>query len=141
MKKSIQKVTMTIDTTPAAAWNIIGKVEGVDQWLDPIKTCRLEGNKRYCSTDAGEFAEDILKVDHRNRILQYAIPSQQMLPVENIQGQMSVHESHAGKATIEWSWIFDVDEEREAEAKLMLSQIGAMGISGIETLIKSELTV
>lgn len=135
MKKSNHKIAATIDVTPNEAWQIIGAVDGVDKWLAPIQTCRVEGDKRFCSTEEGEFSEDILKVDHDSRVLEYHIPSQNMLPVENIQGRMQVTES-AGKATVEWAWDFDVDEGNEASAKEMLSMVGNMGISGIESLIK-----
>lgn len=137
MKKSNHKVSQTIDVSPSAAWQIIGAVEGVDKWLMPIQACRVEGGKRYCTTEKGEFAEDILKIDHENYIFKYRIPSQNMMPIENILGQMSVN-SAGGKAVVEWAWEFDVEEATEATAKEMLTMIGNMGIEGIESLIKKE---
>ena len=137
MKKSDHKISVTIDVTPSEVWQIIGAVSGVDKWLAPIQACRVEGDKRFCTTEEGEFSEDILKVDHQNRVLEYRIPSQNMLPVENIQGRMHVQDSQ-GKATVEWAWEFEVEETNEASAKEMLSMVGSMGISGIESLIKEE---
>ncbi len=137
MKKSNHKISATIDVTPTEAWQIIGAVGGVDKWLAPIQACRVEGDKRFCTTEDGEFSEDILKVDHENKVLEYLIPSQNMLPVENIQGRMQVTASE-GKAVVEWAWAFDVEETNEAGAKEMLSMVGNMGITGIESLIKEE---
>jgi len=138
MKKSNQKVSVTIDVSPEAAWEVIGAVDGVDKWLTPIQACQLEGNKRYCTTEGGEFSEDILQVDHENRVLSYGIPVQHMIPVENILGQMQVRDAANGQATVKWSWDFDVEEAREEEAKEMLAMVGSIGITGIEAMLKGS---
>lgn len=137
MKKSDHKIAVTIDVTPEAAWQIIGAVGGVEKWLAPIQACRVEGDKRYCTTEEGEFSEDILKVDHENKTLEYRIPNQNMMPIENILGRMRV-EAVQGKAKVEWAWDFDVEVANEASAKEMLTMVGNMGINGIESLIKQE---
>ena len=137
MKKSEQKVSVNINVSPEKAWEIIGAVDGVDKWLAPIETCRIEGDKRYCSTEEGGFEEDILKVDHENRELYYAIPEQNMIPVRNILGMMKVREGDDNNSVVDWQWRFDVEENSEAQAKEMLAGIGQMGIQGIETLIQS----
>ena len=136
MKNSNFKIAQTINVSPEEAWKVIGAVKGVDQWLAPITACRVEGDKRYCTTEAGEFSEDILKVDHENRVFQYAIPSQNMIPVQNILGEMKVSQTQDGKATVNWSWSFEVLDENEAQAKEALGMVGGMGIKGIESLIR-----
>ncbi len=136
MKKSNHRIVKSIDVTPDQAWKIIGAVDGVDQWLAPITACRVEGNQRICNTAEGEFTEDILNVDHENRVLHYAIPKQHMIPVENIVGNMKVISGSNTK--VEWSWEFDVEESKEAEAREILATVGNMGISGIEELIKAQ---
>ena len=138
MKSSNHKIEVTINTSAAAAWKIIGAVNGVDQWMAPITACRVEGDKRYCSTEQGEFSEDILKVDHENRIFKYAIPEQNMIPVENIVGEMTVLESADQKAIINWSWNYNVEEAKDEDAKSALTMVGNMGIKGIEELILSK---
>lgn len=132
---------MAINATPEAAWKVIGAVTGVDQWLAPVITaCRVEGNKRFCTTETGEFSEDILKVDHRQCELHYAIPQQHFLPVKNIVGVMKVRARDDNQALIEWSWTFEVEPHREAEAKEMLAATGALGIQGIENLVLSKIS-
>ena len=138
MKKSNHTISMDINTSPEAAWHVIGAVKGVDQWLAPITDCRVEGTKRICTTAEGDFLEDILKIDHENRVFKYGIPSQHMVPVSNIVGQMSVSETQTGNAKVVWSWEFDVEEENETTAKETLSMVGGMGIQGIETLINQN---
>ena len=137
MKRSNFKISQTIDVTPDEAWEIIGAVSGVDQWLGPIISCTVEGNKRVCGTEEGSFEEEILNVDHENKTLDYLIPQQHMMPVENIKGQMKVV-NMGGQANITWKWEYDVLEENEETAKGALQMVGGMGIAGIETLIKER---
>lgn len=138
MKSSNHKISVTINTSAKEAWKIIGAVNGVDQWLAPITACRVEGDKRYCTTEQGEFSEDILKVDHENKTFKYAIPEQNMIPVANIIGQMTVLETADDKATIEWTWDYEVEEEKDEDAKSAFTMVGNMGIKGIEELILAK---
>jgi len=139
MKRLSFEISQTIEVSPMEAWNIIGAVSGVEQWLGPITSCSVEGNKRTCGTEEGTFEEEILNVDHDTKTLDYLIPEQQLMPVENIQGQMQVTEASKGQATITWAWEYDVAEENEEAAKGALQMVGGMGIAGIESLIKKEL--
>ena len=138
MKRSNHKVAVTIGVTPSSAWDVIGAVSGVDKWLDPITECRVEGSKRYCTTEHGQFSEDILKIDNENKVLKYSIPQQNMIPVENIVGQMQVLKADNNQTTVEWSWDYDVAEDEDSKAKEMLSGVGSMGIKGIENYINSR---
>lgn len=139
LKKSGAIISKTISTTPEAAWKVIGAVGGVDKWFAPlIQSCRVEGNKRFCNTEAGVLNEDILEVDHNNRIFRYAIPEQKLIPVENILGKIRVLEAEDNKAAIEWSAAFDVLPERETEAKGMFIGAWTMGIEGLEKYINSS---
>ena len=137
MKNSNHKVALTIQASPEATWDVIGAVNGVNNWLAPITACRVEGNKRFCSTEEGEFSEDILKVDHENKVLKYSIPVQHMIPVQNIIGEMRVLATDEGTATVEWTWNFEVEATKEAEAKETLTMVGSMGINGIEAYINN----
>ena len=91
MKRSEKKVKRVLDISADQAWDIIGAVSGVDKWFSEVITsCRVEGNKRYCSTADGAFEEDILTVDHEKKVFEYGIPQQHLLPVSNIVGRMTV---------------------------------------------------
>ncbi len=139
MKKTSEKVTVEVNAPAEKVWEIIGAVGGVDKWFAPvIQSCRVEGSKRICGTEAGEFTEDIKKVDHENKIFQYAIPEQNMIPVKNIFGTMKVNDVGNGKSSVEWSATFDVEENKEAQAKEMFRGAWTMGINGIEKLIHSK---
>ena len=139
MKRSEQKITEKINVSPEAAWEVIGAVTGVDNWLAPmINSCRVEGDKRFCGTEQGEFEEDILLVDHENHTFKYAIPKQHLMPVENIEGTMRVIGAENNQALVEWHWTFDVLEDNEIQAKEALASIGVQGIKGIENYIMAS---
>ncbi|MEM6630333.1 MAG: SRPBCC family protein [Bacteroidota bacterium] len=138
MIASHHKVSLNIDVTPESAWEIIGGVSGVDNWLAPISACRVEGSKRYCTAEGKEFSEDILSVDHEHKVLRYAIPEQHLLPVQEIIGEMNVRKTGTGTAIVDWEWEFQVEPANESEAKEQLDMIGKMGIQGIEALIKNS---
>jgi hypothetical protein len=135
MQKSNFQVQKTIGVSAADAWSIIGGVTGVDLWLAPITDCRVEGNKRICSTEDGSFEEDILKIDHENRVFKYAIPSQHMVPVKNIIGSMTVKSVGDDQSEIAWEWTYDVLPASLDAAREAFSVVGNMGIHGIEQLI------
>ncbi|WP_420580367.1 SRPBCC family protein [Reichenbachiella sp.] len=138
MKKSSFKVEQIINASPNQAWEVIGAVSGVEKWLGPITACRIDGGKRFCTTEDGTFEEDILKVDHHSKVLEYAIPSQHMIPVENIFGTMEVSQASDGKALITWHWNFEVLPENEEVAKNTFEMLGGMGLSGIDSLINQK---
>lgn len=139
MKQSNQKVVLEINASPEDAWKVIGAVDGVEKWFAPVITaCRVDGQNRYCSTEEGDFTEDLLKVDHENRLFKYGIPQQPIMPVENIIGSMSVNEASNGNAEVTWEWTFEVSESDEAQIKEMFAGMGQMGIKGIESLINAN---
>lgn len=139
MKKSKQSVTKTISVSPDEAWKVIGGVGDVDKWLAPlIQTCRVKGNKRYLTTEGGSLEEDILEVNHSDRVLRYGVPRQSVLPVDNILGAIKVLDAGKQQSTIEWSAEFDVLPEKEAEAKIALQELYTMGIQGIENYVNSR---
>ncbi|MEO9965753.1 MAG: AraC family transcriptional regulator [Reichenbachiella sp.] len=59
MKKSNFDISQVIKATAHEAWNIIGAVDGVDLWLEPITAGRVENDKRTCSTAEESFEEGI----------------------------------------------------------------------------------
>ena len=132
MKSSKKRIEIPVKISAGQAWEIIGAVGGVDKWFpEVIKACHVEGDKRYCTTAEGNFQEDILVIDHENRMFKYGIKEQNLLPVKNIIGTMSVLETGTG-TRIRWEWEFDVEAENEAPVHEAFDGLGQMGIAGIE---------
>ncbi len=61
-----------------------------------------------------------------------------MIPVKNILGTMKVNDLGNGKSSVEWSATFDVEENKEAQAREMFKGAWTMGINGIEKLINNK---
>lgn len=140
MEKFSEKVIKEINVTAQQAWKVISSVGGVDKWFPSIiKTCRVEGNKRYCETqDGSSLNEDIIEVNNETKTFVYGIPSQEMLPVKEIIGTMKVNETNNGNAEIEWSGTFIATKENAQIAKEAFKGLWTMGIEGLETYINSK---
>ncbi len=131
MKNSSKRIEIPIQVSADQAWEVIGAVDGVDKWFpEVIKACRVEGNKRYCTTEEGSFSEDILKIDHENRTFKYGIKEQNLLPIRDIVATMQVHDG--AETRISWEWHFLVDEEDESSVMDAFEGLGQMGVAGIE---------
>ena len=131
MKNSSKRIEIPIQVSADQAWEVIGAIDGVEKWFPEVITaCRVEGNKRYCTTDQGSFEEDILKVDHENRTFKYGIKEQNLLPIRDIIATMQVHDGP--QPSISWEWNFVVEEENEATVLEAFDGLGQMGVSGIE---------
>ncbi len=137
MKTYHEKISKELNVTPEKAWEVIGAVSGVDKWFNSlIKSCRVDGDKRYCETGEGhQFTEDILEVNHEARIFKYAIPKQDMLPVENIIGTMSVDSNTAGLAIVNWSATFESASENAEMAQEAFINLWSMGLNDMEEYI------
>lgn len=139
MIHSKQKVSIAISSPANEVWDIISALTGVENWLAPMITgSRLEGDKRVCTTEGGEFEEDILEVNHSTKTFRYGIPKQHMIPVEDILGTMHVRNGTDGGSVVDWTWTFQVAEKNEEQAKGMLAHAGDAGINGIDALIQSK---
>ena len=140
MRTVHEKITKEINVTPEEAWKVIGAVKGVDKWFSSIiKTCSVKDGKRFCETHDGiELEEDILELNHETRTFRFAIPQQDMLPVENIVEQMVVTEGENGNALIEWSGSFDATDENVSIASDALKGLWNMGLVELEKYINEN---
>lgn len=117
-------------------WANISKATGVNEWLPVIIACKLDGDKRICSTQQGDMNETILKIDSENKLFQYAIDSQPLLPIENIIGTMQVFEME-GKTQLHWDLNFTIKEEEMLPmVKQAVEGMYAAGANGLENISK-----
>ena len=135
--KSGEILVVTTNISAAKVWEVIGAVGGVDKWFAAaIKSCSVKGDKRTCGIEGGKtFDETIELVDHKNRIFRYSIPTQPMMPMQNLSATMQVLEDKNGNGIVVWSGSFDVEVEMEVKVKEMLKGAWAMGVKGIETYV------
>lgn len=136
--QSSHSVSFAVNAQPEKVWQVIRSGGNVDKWLAPVITsCRIEGGKRICGTESGEFTENLLGVDDSQRVFRYEIPQQHLLPVENIRGSMKVSTMTNGQAEVTWTWIYDVEEADEENAREALSGMAPLAQSGLETHVNS----
>ncbi len=110
MKKTIQTVNQ-VNAPLDKVWAKVGPGTNMDKWMPIVAACRVEGNKRVCDThEAGALKETILKSDAVNKVFQYRIDEQSMLPVSNIIGTMTLSEKEGG-TQLKWDVEFDISEE------------------------------
>lgn len=136
MKKKISTIHI-INAPSENVWANISKATGVNEWLPIITACRLDGDKRVCTTEQGEMNETILKVDNEKKEFQYAIDSQPLLPIENVVGTMKVFES--GEQTeLQWNLEFTIQDELLFEmVEQAIEGMYAAGAKGLETISKN----
>jgi hypothetical protein len=138
MKDSKVQVRHQVNVPSELMWETISAIGGVDVWFSQIiKSCEVIGEgagaKRICNTDAGPIKESIDIIDHENRLFQYSILEQNLLPVKNLVGTMQVEESE-GQTFVKWEATFKVDPSAEAEIQNQLKGFYVAGINGIAAL-------
>jgi len=139
MKQAEEKITHLLNVTPDQAWEVISAVSGVDKWFGSmIKSCRVENDKRFCVTADGKpLNEQILEINHETKTFRFAIPTQELLPVENIIETMKVKDEN-GKALVEWSGTFDATDENAPIAQEAFRNLWKMGLQEMETFILNQ---
>ena len=113
----------------------------MDKWLPVITACKLEGEgegaKRICELEQGNMLETILKVNDEEKIFQYSIDEQPLLPIENVKGTMQVV---AKDKTTELLWDLEFtlsDESLFPMVKEAIEGLYAAGANGLEKLSNS----
>lgn len=138
MQKTIVKTTLAAPSE--AVWKVLSAVGGVDQWSPVINTCRIEssvdrGLQRICGSDQGELREKILKLDHEDRILRYAITEQPFLPVRDLVTTVVVT-NQEGKASVSTTVTYRLNEGASAEeVEAAMTRIYTDSYQGIEALV------
>jgi uncharacterized protein YndB with AHSA1/START domain len=139
--------SLTVDrivaATPEQVWNVLRSGADVDEWFPVIATCKLhgegEGAKRTCTTADGKtIQESIVTVDNEQRIFQYRIDHQEMMPIRDMLGTMRVYVQDS-KTHVRWTAEFEMTME-EAFAQVQDGIIGMYftGLDGLERLASTK---
>lgn len=134
-------ITQRVDASPDQIWNILRTGTGLEKWLPIIATCKLEGSgagaKRTCTTFDGKLLkETIMSVDENNREFKYRIDEQDMMPLKNYVGTVSVLERN-GQTDVSWSTQFDLTvQEAEVAVENGLKDLFKMAISSLDSVAK-----
>ena len=137
MKNKIE--TMHIINAPLEkVWSNIKRGDGVDLWLPIITACKLEGSgigaKRICTTEQGPIHETILTIDDEQKVFQYRIDEQSLMPISSIVGTMKLNNLKSS-TELEWTIEFEIEnEEYLDEVKNGIQEIYAAGAKGLEAI-------
>jgi len=131
-------VKQAVRSSPENIWNILRTGADLDKWLPFIATCQLAGAGagaiRVCTTPDGKtLKETILLIDDKNKIFKYRIDEQDMMPLKNYIGTVSLVNT-MGKIEVHWNASFDmVMEEAYPQVEQGLTDMLKMAISGLDS--------
>ncbi|MBG0832082.1 SRPBCC family protein [Planomonospora sp. ID67723] len=107
-----------IDASADEVWNYLREFGNLAEWLPGITSCEIEegtpsepGAVRRVEGAGGLFRERLLTLDDASRSATYEI-LECPLPVRNYRGVYRVAPvTDSGRAFVEWSAVFDSDDE------------------------------
>lgn len=136
----IVSIKKCLAASATSVWKIVCEGDGIDRWLPAIASCRLEGTgpgaRRFCTTGQGQQLEETIEaVDHTNRIFQYRIDRQDMMPTTNVRGTLCVSADGAGQAEVLWFVNYDLLDPSASDAvRAGILELYTAGLAGLERL-------
>ena len=135
-------VTKCIDAPAAWVWETISLVGGVQHWMPGILNCRMEGRgegaHRLCKMENGWLREVIENIEHVDRIFEYTIFEQKILPFINFRGKIRIVEQPKSNSKIIWEGQFETTPPHPTEIKNIVRQYFVQGMDGLETLYRQQ---
>lgn len=96
------KAEVTIDRTPDEVWALVGRFEGLDEWMPGIDACEMDGDVRKLQTMGMEIHEQLKHRDETARRISYSIV-QSPLPLEHHLATITVIPEGSG-SRLEWAY-------------------------------------
>ncbi len=96
------KAEITIDRTPDEVWALVGRFEGLDEWMPGIDSCEMDGDVRKLQTMGMEIHEQMKDRDDAARRISYSIVKSPM-PVEHHLATLTVTAEGEG-SRLEWAY-------------------------------------
>lgn len=131
MKKIIE-TSHYLDAPLAKVWEKVKSGENWESWVVLIDSSEIngtgEGATRVCHThENGDLHETITKVDESNKVFQYRIDKQEMVPASSVLGTLTFSEEGEGTRL---NWVAELDllesgEEAFPQIKEMTGQMYA----------------
>lgn len=130
-------VSRRLNVPAGAAWNVVRTGADMERWVPAITACRLEGSgpgaRRVCTIQGEDLVESIETVDEANRLFQYRIHEQTLMPVRSVLGTLHVTATGAAESEVLWFVSFDMDDEKAWPAvKAGIEGMYHAGLEGLE---------
>ncbi len=138
MKKTIE-TSHFINAPLDKVWNNVKSGENWEKWVVLIESSTMsgtgEGATRVCNThENGILNETITKIDVENKVFQYRIDKQEMVPASSIMGTLTFSEEGEG-TRLQWDAELDLlDLEPFPQIKEMTSQMYAASAQQLEAI-------
>lgn len=109
------KKDITIDATADEVWRIAGDPARISDWLPPIESSQVDGDRRSCTLaeGGGQIEERILEHSDQERRYRYEILEGPM-PLSSYVSSFQVSE-HEGHAHVNWTAEFEAEEAGQEE--------------------------
>ncbi|MET0729364.1 MAG: SRPBCC family protein [Acidimicrobiales bacterium] len=102
------KSEVSIARSPADVWAVVGRFDGVEEWMPGIDACEMEGDVRKFQSMGVEARERLLSRDDDARTLSYSL-IEGPVPVEHHVATITVTPD-GERARLEWAYEVRPDE-------------------------------
>ena len=102
------KAEISINRTPDEVWALVGRFEGLDEWMPGIDSCEMDGDVRKLQTMGMEIHEQLKDHDDAARRIAYSIVKSPM-PLEHHLATVTVTAEGDG-SRLEWAYDVRPDE-------------------------------
>lgn len=102
------KAEVTIARTPDDVWALVGRFEGLDEWMPGIDACEIDGDVRKLQTMGMEIHEQLKDRDDAARRISYSIVKSPM-PLQHHLATLTVTPEGDG-SLLEWAYEVLPDE-------------------------------
>ncbi|MEX2293306.1 MAG: SRPBCC family protein [Acidimicrobiales bacterium] len=102
------KAEITINRTPDEVWALVGRFDGLDEWMPGIDSCEMDGDVRKLMTMGMEIHEQLKDHDDAARRISYSIVLSPM-SLEHHLATITVTADGAG-SRLEWAYEVRPDE-------------------------------
>lgn len=102
------KAEISIDRTPDEVWALVGRFDGLDEWMPGIDACEMDGDIRKLQTMGMEIHEQLQDHDDAARRISYSIVKSP-LSLEHHLATITVTAADDG-SRLEWAYDVRPDE-------------------------------
>lgn len=102
------KAEVTIARSPDEVWALVGRFEGLDEWMPGVESCEMDGDVRKLTMMGMEIHEQLKERDEDARRISYSIVKSPM-PVEYHLATLTVTADGDG-SHLEWAYEVRPDE-------------------------------
>ncbi|MEO7430053.1 MAG: SRPBCC family protein [Acidimicrobiales bacterium] len=102
------KAEITIERTPDEVWALVGRFEGLEEWMPGIDACEMDGDIRKLQTMGLEIHEQLKDRDDAARRISYSVVKSPMA-LEHHLATLTVTAEGEG-SRLEWAYEVRPDE-------------------------------